>query len=149
MDDLDAIAADILRKGLARADELEAKAAQLRASLADPVFVRARAEAQVRARQNAAWWEAEESFPADAANTIWAGTATDLATGQGVTSHSLVAYARSEGEFRRKFGRRTTPQLADAVTIDESARAWAEQRWSADSRPAAMSFFIESHVNYS
>jgi len=149
MYDLDAIAADILRKGLARADELEAKAAQLRSSLADPAFLRARAEAQVRAEQNASWWEAEEAFPADARNLIWAGTATDLATGQGVTSRSLVTYARSEAEFRRKFARRTAPQFADILKLDEPERAWAQQRWAGENRPAALSIFIEHHLNYS
>lgn len=149
MDDLDAIAADILRKGLARAEELEAKAAQLRSALADPAFLRARAEAQVRTEQNASWWEAEENFPADAVNTIWAGTAVDLATGEGLTSRSLVTYARSESEFRRKFAQRTAPQFADILKLDEPARAWAQQRWSGKNRPAALSIFIEHRLNYS
>lgn len=149
MDGLDSIAADILRKGLARADGLEAKAAQLRSALADPAFLRARAEAQVWAEQNASWWEAEEAFPADARNIIWAGTATDVATGQGFTSRSLVTFARSEGEFRRKFARRTAPQFADILKLDERAQTWAQQRWAGEHRPAALSIFIERHLNYS
>lgn len=149
MDEIDAIAADIAAKGLARAAELEAGAALLRERLADPAFLRARAEAQLRVEQEKFAWETEEDFPADVRPTIWAAQTDYFATGEGLTTYYFATLARSEAEFRRKFARRVDSYLVEAAQLYDRLRTWAKKQWGGKDRPGAFSFFAERHVNYS
>lgn len=149
MDEIDAVAADIAAKGLARVADLEARAALLRERLADPAFLRARAQDQLRAEQEKFAWETEEVFPPGARSTIWAAQTDYFATGEGLTTYYFATFARSEAEFRRKFARRVDSYLVDAAEIDDRLRAWAERQCGENDRPGAFSFFAERHVNYS
>src|SRR4051812_38171181 len=107
MTDIENAMDQIAQKAIAKADEMEARAARMRELIADTDFLRRQAEAYLARRAQRYWWELEQEFPDDAKPTIWVATAVEFATGQGMTKHLLATLARSEAEFRQVFARRT------------------------------------------
>jgi hypothetical protein len=149
MTDIEEAMDEIAEKARAKAEELDARAARLRALIADTEFLRQRAEAHLARQAERYWWELDEESPSPAQPKIWAAIAADFATGEGWTRHLLVTLCRSEAEFRRAFARRTNRELANAAALDESIREFMERAWSCRPRPAALSLYITAHQNFS
>jgi len=148
MTDIERAMVEIAQKVRAKADELEIRAAGMRASIADADFVRQRAEAYLASQAERYWWELREEFPGEVRPTIWAATAVDFSTGEGSTRHFLSTLARSEAEFRRAFARRTNRELANAAVLDEAMAEFMDRTCSREPRPAAFSHYVCHHENY-
>ena len=155
MTDIDRVAIVVARGGADHVAHLEAIIARARALLDDPAI------AIIEPTRHYDW---ETDRDGAQRATLYAGTATDHATGEGMTAHYLFTRARSDADFRRQFARRFGAGLADTadvraglaaalgigdLVLSNRMRAMVAQVSSEGQGPGGFSYSASLHLNYS
>lgn len=109
-------------------------------------------------------WEADDGPPPDAPRSVWMASMDDYATGEGLSIYFVVAFARTESEFRRHIALELGAGLADRARVRKgvegsvpfgsmfltgSLRSSLGAFDRGEDRPAAMSFVARYRANYS